>query len=26
VPAEDWAAGLPVSVAGFEAERYGKGE
>lgn len=26
VPADDWAAGLPVSVAGFEAERYGKGE
>jgi DNA polymerase len=26
VPIDDWAAGLPVSVAGFEAERYGKGE
>lgn len=26
VPTAEWAAGLPVSVAGFEAERYGKGE
>lgn len=26
VPDAEWAAGLPVSVAGFEAERYGKGE
>lgn len=26
LPAAEWAAGLPVSVAGFEAERYGKGE